>query len=227
MVSPHKGQWCGAFMFSFICAWKRLSKQSRCRWFETPWHSLWRQWRHFNLHILIYAYINAVLSQILTGFWKIFYELNYYDTGLYFCACIFMYMTHRSILTWSVNIYIYIYTNASSVPSVWRDYARCKYTFPSFQTSRSTKGYWKRHSRSDTYQILAVHTGRVNACVLCQLILMLFAFFFSAVFINMVTMEYGNNKRRPTPNALSPKQICRHFADDIFKYIFLNGNVRI
>ena len=41
VASPHKGQWRGALMFSLICA-KRLSKQSRRRWFETPLPSIWR-----------------------------------------------------------------------------------------------------------------------------------------------------------------------------------------
>ena len=41
--SLHKGQWRGALMFSFICAWmKRLSKQSWGWWFETPSRPLWR-----------------------------------------------------------------------------------------------------------------------------------------------------------------------------------------
>ena len=40
--SPHKGRWRGALMFSLICAWINLSKQSRRRWFETPSRSLWR-----------------------------------------------------------------------------------------------------------------------------------------------------------------------------------------
>ena len=41
--SPHKGQWRGALMFSWICALnKRLSKQSRGWWYETPSRSLWR-----------------------------------------------------------------------------------------------------------------------------------------------------------------------------------------
>ena len=35
--SPQKGQWCGALIFSLICALnKRLSKQSWCWSFETP-----------------------------------------------------------------------------------------------------------------------------------------------------------------------------------------------
>ena len=39
---PHKGQWGGALMFSLICALdKRLSKQSRDLWFETPLRPLW------------------------------------------------------------------------------------------------------------------------------------------------------------------------------------------
>ena len=40
--SPYNGQRHRALMFSLICAWKkRLIKQSRRRWFETPSHSLW------------------------------------------------------------------------------------------------------------------------------------------------------------------------------------------
>ena len=38
--SPHKGRWRGALMLSLN---KRLSKQSRRRWFETLWRLLWRQ----------------------------------------------------------------------------------------------------------------------------------------------------------------------------------------
>ena len=37
--SPHTDQWRGDLMFSLN---KRLSKQSRRRWFETPSRSLWR-----------------------------------------------------------------------------------------------------------------------------------------------------------------------------------------
>ena len=41
--SPHKGQLCGALMFSLIWALnKRLSKQSWGWWFGTPSRSLWR-----------------------------------------------------------------------------------------------------------------------------------------------------------------------------------------
>ena len=36
---PHKGQWHGTLMFSFICVW--LSKQSRGWWLETLSHPLW------------------------------------------------------------------------------------------------------------------------------------------------------------------------------------------
>ena len=40
--SPHKGQWCGAFMFSLICTLnKRSSEQSWGWWFETPSCPLW------------------------------------------------------------------------------------------------------------------------------------------------------------------------------------------
>ena len=41
--SPRKCQWRGALMFSLICALnKRLSKQCRGWWFETPSCPLWR-----------------------------------------------------------------------------------------------------------------------------------------------------------------------------------------
>ena len=40
--SPHKGKCHGALVFSLICLNKRLGKQSRRRWFETPSRSLWR-----------------------------------------------------------------------------------------------------------------------------------------------------------------------------------------
>ena len=43
VISPHKGQWRGALMFSLICALnKRMRKQSWGWWFETPSRSLWR-----------------------------------------------------------------------------------------------------------------------------------------------------------------------------------------
>ena len=32
---------------------------------------------------------------------------------------------------------------------------------------------------------------------------------------------------KPSLNTLRPRQICRHFSNDIFKWIFPNGNVRI
>ena len=40
--SPHKGQWRGALTFLYRLLNKRLGKQSRRRWFETPSRSLWR-----------------------------------------------------------------------------------------------------------------------------------------------------------------------------------------
>ena len=45
---PHKGQWRGAFnVFFDLGLNKRLSKQPRCWWFETPLWSLWRQCNDF------------------------------------------------------------------------------------------------------------------------------------------------------------------------------------
>ena len=41
--SPHKGQWCGALMFSLICAWTNgwINNRERPWWFEMPSCSLW------------------------------------------------------------------------------------------------------------------------------------------------------------------------------------------
>ena len=47
--TQHKGQWRGALMFDLRLN-KRLSKQSRRWWFETPLRSLWRQ-----RHIYVYS----------------------------------------------------------------------------------------------------------------------------------------------------------------------------
>ena len=50
--SPHKGQWRGALKFSLICALnKRLNKQLRYRWCETPPRSLWRHCIYFANHL--------------------------------------------------------------------------------------------------------------------------------------------------------------------------------
>ena len=40
--SPHKGQWCGASVFSLICAWINGWVNNRELVIETPSHSLWR-----------------------------------------------------------------------------------------------------------------------------------------------------------------------------------------
>ena len=48
-------------MFVDVDLNKRVNKQSRCRWFEMPWHSLWRHWNEF---LCQYIY---ELSQVYTG----------------------------------------------------------------------------------------------------------------------------------------------------------------
>ena len=50
--SPHKGQWRGALMFSLICVWIRLSKQSWGWWFETLSCPLWRQCNVFTRKLM-------------------------------------------------------------------------------------------------------------------------------------------------------------------------------
>ena len=61
--SPHKGQWRGALM-SLIFAWKRLSKQSRSRWFETPSLSIWC---HCNAQVWFNSSADPNLEKLRTG----------------------------------------------------------------------------------------------------------------------------------------------------------------
>ena len=71
--SPHKGQWRGALIFPLVRLNKRLGKQSRRRWFETPSHSVWR---HYNVAIipftepkLIYCQLDATMQKSVK-FWS-------------------------------------------------------------------------------------------------------------------------------------------------------------
>ena len=55
--SAHKGQWRGALMLSLICALnKRLSKQSRGWWFQTPSRPLWRHSNELFWHLTMIWY---------------------------------------------------------------------------------------------------------------------------------------------------------------------------
>ena len=51
--SPHKGQWCGALMFSLICAWTNdwANNQERHWWFDMP-SSPCSLWCHCNDSLL-------------------------------------------------------------------------------------------------------------------------------------------------------------------------------
>ena len=62
--SPHKGQWCRAFLDLHLN--KQFSKQSRWRWFEMPSHSLWRHCNELSAYFLgcIQRFRNTVLHQI-------------------------------------------------------------------------------------------------------------------------------------------------------------------
>ena len=88
----HKGQWSEALIVSFIWAWKkRLGKQSRRRWFEMPWRSLWRHCnviKFLNAHHLQYIPRNmhtvfALLCFVVVIHWLIFP----YPSGLLHWHC--------------------------------------------------------------------------------------------------------------------------------------------
>ena len=53
--SPRKGQWLGALMFFNMRLNKRLNKQWRGWWFETPSHPLWR---HCNVNCLAWPHMS-------------------------------------------------------------------------------------------------------------------------------------------------------------------------
>ena len=56
--SPYKGHWRGALMFFFYLRLnKRLGKQSRRRWFETPSRPLWR---HCNAPSIYYGELPTI-----------------------------------------------------------------------------------------------------------------------------------------------------------------------
>ena len=64
---PHKGQWCGALVFSLICALnKRLSKQSWGWWFGAPSRSIWRHCNAVLTHQNLYPNISAPMCEILS-----------------------------------------------------------------------------------------------------------------------------------------------------------------
>ena len=71
--SPHKGQWCGALMFSLIFVLnKRLSKQSWGWWFEMPSLSLWR---HCNTYIFyIYICIGVYTYKVSLTYLNVLYK---------------------------------------------------------------------------------------------------------------------------------------------------------
>ena len=67
---PHKGQWRGAIMFSFICAWINRWVKSLGWWFETPSHPLWRHSNGLGINKLtVYTFKQA------TKYWTLFCDI--------------------------------------------------------------------------------------------------------------------------------------------------------
>ena len=68
VVSPRKRQWRRVLIFFFdLCLNKRLSKQSRPRWFETPLHWLWLQCNNDPFHIWFmgsYKFVETVRALV-------------------------------------------------------------------------------------------------------------------------------------------------------------------
>ena len=64
--SPHKGQWRVALMFSLICAWMSLSKQSWGWWFETPSRPLWRHSNDIGMKQFYISYLHYLNISLVT-----------------------------------------------------------------------------------------------------------------------------------------------------------------
>ena len=86
--SPHKGQWRGALVFSFICAWINGWVQSWGWWIETPSRPLWR---HCNA--VTYTVIGSLGSPFRCG------DNEYRQMMRVVRACVIVSYTHL-ILTW-------------------------------------------------------------------------------------------------------------------------------
>ena len=61
--SPHKGQWQNFGIFFDLHLNKRLSKHSKCRWFEMPSCSLWRHGKEIS-QMWSYSLIHEYLSSL-------------------------------------------------------------------------------------------------------------------------------------------------------------------
>ena len=71
------GQWRGAWMFSLICALnKRLSKQWRGRWFETPSRPLWRHGNVGNYTACKVESLGPVDDRVLGRFLSLLLDLQ-------------------------------------------------------------------------------------------------------------------------------------------------------
>ena len=79
--SPHKGQWWSFDVFFDLRLHKRLSKQPRRRWFETPSRSLWRHCNGLQLDSIWRWYMHVVLPGfIVTQPIKVNVQLACYNT---------------------------------------------------------------------------------------------------------------------------------------------------
>ena len=64
---PHRGQWRGAFFDLRLS--KRLNKESRRRWFETPSRSLWRHCNESGIQVVIKVWIKAFSHWKINVIW--------------------------------------------------------------------------------------------------------------------------------------------------------------
>ena len=85
--SLHKRQWRRALIFFNRHQNKRLSKQSRRRWFETPLHSLWRHCNDDSLSTIIFN-AQSVLLWYTFSTLVLSYPVEFHQLLLYFLCAI-------------------------------------------------------------------------------------------------------------------------------------------
>ena len=86
VISPHKGQWRGAFIFSMIFDWMNswINNREAAWWFETPSHPLWRHFNGYSIQASLYwGRVRPIKQGQQQGWWCLG-SLHHQDTYIHF-----------------------------------------------------------------------------------------------------------------------------------------------
>ena len=122
MNSPHKGQWRGASFFFDLRLIKRLSKQSRRRWFETPSRSLWRHCNVYRFQIERQMKLDMMQWRLwtwmVTGISSSFTQWKYEQIFLYFLSTKYAYIYIYIVCVLCACVHIVYHSIDAPLPSV-------------------------------------------------------------------------------------------------------------